>query len=82
MQKAICGNYGDGIRSDCQVILELHDGKKNTITLNSKVESIYGDSIRTLLLEILDYFDTSGAILELNDSGALNFVIAARLMPP
>ncbi|MBJ7881957.1 aldolase/citrate lyase family protein [Gelidibacter salicanalis] len=73
------GNKGEKIRSDCFVSLELKEEGVIEIGLSSKVESNYGKHIRLLCLEILDYFKIRHAILNIEDSGALDFVIAARL---
>lgn len=74
-----CGNRGDDVRSDCFVNLELTGSGGLLIELESKVGRLYGDSILTLLEEILSHFGISNAVVEISDSGALPFVIAARL---
>ncbi len=73
------GNAGPKVRSDCEISLELKDSGGIIIELVSKVKSLYGDSIIALVKEILDYFSVNNAIVKVNDSGALPFVIAARL---
>ncbi|MDP4291887.1 MAG: aldolase/citrate lyase family protein [Bacteroidota bacterium] len=74
-----CGNQGERIRSDCQVILELTDAGGIDIQLISKVKSLYEDSIITLTKEIFSFFNIANARIQINDSGALPHVIAARL---
>jgi citrate lyase subunit beta/citryl-CoA lyase len=74
-----CGNHSERIRSDCQVILELTDNDGLDIQLNSKVKSLYGDSIIALTREIFSFFGVENARIIINDSGALPFVIAARI---
>jgi citrate lyase subunit beta/citryl-CoA lyase len=76
---AITGNAGPGIRSDCQVTLELKETGGINIELASKVEALYGRSIKELAKEILDFFDIKHASVRIDDSGALPFVISARL---
>jgi citrate lyase subunit beta/citryl-CoA lyase len=76
---ATAGNTGEGIRSDCFVTLELTDFGGIQTELVSKVESMYGESIRTLVHEVLDFFGIQHAKILLEDSGALPLVIAARL---
>lgn len=49
------------------------------IDLQSKVEAMYGESIRKLITEILDHFKIHHATVSIEDSGALPFVIAARM---
>ncbi len=73
------GNKGQGVRSDCYVTLELTDTGGLEIELISKVESMYGVSIRSLATEVLSFFDIENAKLLIEDTGALPLVLAARL---
>jgi citrate lyase subunit beta/citryl-CoA lyase len=57
----------------------MRDGGGIAIDLKSKVKVLYGESIKKLCLEILKYFGISDAYLRIDDSGALPFVLAARL---
>lgn len=75
----ICGNQGERIRSDCQVILELTDRNGLDIQISSKVKTLYGDSIIALTKEIFIFFGIVNARIQINDSGALPYVIAARI---
>ena len=76
---ASSGNKGDDIRSDCYIEISLQPDGENYVNLQSRVESMYGNSIRKLCLEILDFFGIKNAKVEITDKGALPFVIAARL---
>jgi citrate lyase subunit beta/citryl-CoA lyase len=76
---AVSGNSGPKVRSDCEMTLELKEGGGIVIDLKSKVEVLYGASIKKLCIEILHYFGISDTYLRIEDSGALPFVIAARL---
>jgi len=76
---AYAGNKGENIRSDCHVTLEIKDSGGWQIDLESKVEPLYGQSIRELCEDILGYFDIPNARLYVGDAGALPLVIAARL---
>ena len=76
---AIAGNSGPKIRSDCEIILELKSEGGIIIDLVSKVKALYGESIKGLTSEILYFFGVKNAFVKINDSGALPFVIAARL---
>jgi citrate lyase subunit beta/citryl-CoA lyase len=76
---AVSGNSGPKVRSDCEMTLELKEGGGIIIDLKSKVEVLYGASIKKLCIEILHYYGISDAYLRIDDSGALPFVIAARL---
>lgn len=76
---AIAGNSGPKVRSDCEITFELKTEGGIIIDLVSKVKTLFGESIRTLTLEILNFFGVKHAIVKINDSGALPFVISARL---
>lgn len=76
---AIAGNSGPKVRSDCEISLELKDEGGINIDLISKVKTLYGESIRALIIEILEFFNIRNAFVKINDSGALPFVMAARL---
>jgi citrate lyase subunit beta/citryl-CoA lyase len=78
-QKAICGHFGDEIRSDCQVELTITTSAGINLTINSRVERIYGDQMRSLIMNIMDHFGIKNANIKLEDSGAVEFVIAARM---
>ncbi|MEX0982545.1 MAG: aldolase/citrate lyase family protein [Bacteroidales bacterium] len=78
-KRGIAGNSGENIRSDCKIELTLNEVGKIKITLNSKVDSMYGESIRALVKEILEFYDIDHAEVSVEDSGALSHVIAARL---
>lgn len=73
------GNKGKGIRSDCFVTLELTDSGGLNIEIISKVKALYGDSINTLVLKLLNHFGIVNAKVLIEDSGAIDSVIAARL---
>jgi citrate lyase subunit beta/citryl-CoA lyase len=73
------GNKGERVRSDCFVTLELQDHGGREIIVSSKVKVLYGQSILTLAGDILDHFEIRHARLDIDDSGALPFVLAARI---
>jgi citrate lyase subunit beta/citryl-CoA lyase len=75
----IAGNTGDRIRSDCLVKMERLSSGGIIIKLESKVDKLYGRSIRELVMTILKHFGVDHARVEILDSGALEFVLAARL---
>ncbi len=76
---AIAGNKGPKVRSDCEITLELTSGRGNIIEVESKVKALYGESINNLVASVLQFFGIENAAVRMNDSGALPFVIAARL---
>jgi citrate lyase subunit beta/citryl-CoA lyase len=73
------GNHGAGVRSDCFVRLIPTPDQDLSIDLKSKVGSMYSESIRDLCRIMLKFFGVEQVKLELDDSGALPFTIAARL---
>ncbi len=76
---ATAGNIGPKIRSDCKITLELKNSDGIVINLTSKVKKLYGDSIIRLCKNVLEYYEIENANLTVEDRGALDFVIAARL---
>ncbi len=76
---AITGNSGPKVRSDCEIYLELRSDGGIDIQCKSKVETLYGESIRRLCKEILAFYDIHNAFLKIEDTGALPFVISARV---
>jgi len=75
----VAGNKGPGIRSDCWIAAELTEGGGYDIQLNSKVSALFGDSIMALAEELLASFGLVNIKLTIDDSGALPFVLAARI---
>jgi citrate lyase subunit beta/citryl-CoA lyase len=73
------GNAGPKVRSDCEITLELKERIGIEIDLTSKVKALYGDSITSLCREVLTFFKIRNAKMTVIDSGALPFVIAARI---
>lgn len=76
---ASAGNRGKGIRSDCFIQLELTQAGGIQIDMKSKVDVMYGKSNKQLLLDILAFYELSNVRVLFEDSGALPFVIAARM---
>lgn len=76
---ATAGNRGDTVRSDCFVQITQTAQHANEIRLQSKVESLYGDSIHELCHEVLTHYNLRNVLVEIEDKGALPFVIAARM---
>lgn len=76
---ATSGNAGPKVRSDCEMILEIMDDGGIKVDIKSKVKTLYGESIEKLCFDILDFFGIRNALLKVDDSGALPFVISARL---
>ncbi len=76
---ATAGNLGKRVRSDCFVTFELRDSGGLEIELQSKVIVMFADTIKKLASEVLSFFEVKNARLKIVDSGALPFVMAARI---
>lgn len=76
---ASAGNAGPKVRSDCEITLELTSGGGIDINLTSRVKALYGESIKSQVSSLLVFFGIENALVRINDSGALPFVISARL---
>lgn len=78
-QVATAGRQGADVRSDCFVRITPSDGGGLTVNLKSKVESMYGASIRKLAEETLAALGVQHATVDIEDAGALPFVLMARI---
>jgi citrate lyase subunit beta/citryl-CoA lyase len=76
---ATAGNIGKKIRSDCFVTLELTNNGGIQLEIISKVNVLYGESIKKECEDILHFFGIKNANLKIEDKGAIALVIAARL---
>lgn len=65
--------------SDCWVHLEVKKKGGIQIELKSKVESLYGEAIRKTAKQMMKFFDIQNALLHIEDSGSLPFVLTARI---
>ena len=78
-QTASAGRSGKDIRSDCMISVTRTNSGGISIDLKSRVKTLYGASIEALLRDELAFFDITDAFVTMDDSGALPYVIAARL---
>ncbi|MGQ9799184.1 MAG: aldolase/citrate lyase family protein [Ignavibacterium sp.] len=76
--KSSGGKRGDNVRSDCYFEIELKNTGGIRLDLKSKVDVMYGESIRKLIFEMCDFFNLKNAKIICEDYGALPFVLAAR----
>jgi citrate lyase subunit beta / citryl-CoA lyase len=76
---ASAGNKGEKIRSDCFIELELTDSGGIKTELKSKVAALYAGDIKNTVNEVLELFGIKNAKVSVEDSGALPYVITARL---
>lgn len=77
-KKISAGKRGDNIRSDCYFELEVKSSGGITLDIISKVQSMYGESINELILDMCKFFGLKNVKIHCEDYGALPFVIAAR----
>jgi citrate lyase subunit beta / citryl-CoA lyase len=73
------GQNEKGERSDCKVSLSLKKSGGIDVSINSKVGLLYGDAIRASCFAVAEYFSITHADISVDDSGASDYVIAARL---
>ncbi len=73
------GRKGEDVRSDVWIAVEIKDAGGIELALKSRVDFIYGESIRELILSGMKHFGINNARVEVEDSGAVPFVIMARL---
>ena len=78
LKKSSAGKRGDSVRSDCYFEIELKNSGGIKIDLKSKVEVMYGESIKQMILDMSKFFGLKDAKILIEDSGALPFVLAAR----
>lgn len=73
------GNKGKGIRSDCFITLELTENGGIQLEIQSKVNVFFGEAIKEMALKVLNFFEITNAKLLIEDTGAIDCVIAARI---
>lgn len=73
------GRRGDDVRSDLYVSLERTQRGAIELSLDSRVALYYGDAIRAQCRGVLESLGVAHARVEITDTGALPFTIAARL---
>ena len=79
VKTAEAGRRGSDVRSDCWVQVTLAESGGVDLKVTSKVESMYGDSIRAQVAEVLAALKVRHVKVEVEDAGALPFVLAARI---
>lgn len=65
--------------SDVQITLRPNPGQGIQIHLESDVKTLFGDAIEATVREVLDQFQVTDALVDVNDKGALDFAIRARM---
>lgn len=78
-RSAEAGRRGADVRSDCWVQIVPAGSGGISLSLKSKVESMYGSAIRSTILDGCARLGIADAIVAVEDFGALPFVLMARL---
>ena len=68
-----------GTMESSDVLVELEPAEGRQIQLTSVVEAQFGDSIRAVSGEMLDQFGLDNVCLRIDDRGALECVLRARI---
>ena len=76
---AEAGRRGSDVRSDCWVKITPANSGGVKLQLTTKVEPMYGDAIRQMVSDALPALNVPHAAVELEDAGALPFVLMARI---
>ena len=79
VKSVFSGQNEKGERSDCKVTFGFKKSGGINIEINSKVLLLYGESIRATCLAVSEYFSVANADIAVDDSGAPDYVIMARL---
>lgn len=77
--EAESGNRGPSVRSDCYVKIRSGTSGGIQIELKSKTDKLFGRHVRELVSGMFAFFGVDHAEVFIEDSGALPYVIAARV---
>jgi citrate lyase subunit beta/citryl-CoA lyase len=78
-QSAEAGRRGPDVRSDCWVSVTLADAGGLDVSFAGKVAGMYGRSTRDLIVQEMKALGVQHAKVEIEDAGALPFVVTARV---
>lgn len=78
INKSSAGKRGESIRSDCYFEIQTKDSGGIKLEIKSKVQSMYGESIKEMILVMSEFFELTDVKIIIEDYGALPFVLAAR----
>ncbi|SQJ43719.1 citrate lyase ACP [Salmonella enterica] len=75
-QLAVAGTLESG---DVMIRIAPLDTQDIDLQINSSVEKQFGEAIRATILEVLSRYDVRGVQLNVDDKGALDCILRARL---
>ena len=73
------GRRGEKVRSDCWVRVEPKTRGGLKLSVRTKVEAMYGDAVRATCTKALEALGVKHAAVAVEDFGALDFVLMARV---
>jgi len=73
------GQRGEKVRSDCWVRLEPRASGGLEFCVQSKVKAMYGEAVRRTCQVVLEALGVKDTTVTVEDAGALDFVLAARI---
>lgn len=73
------GNSGPNAKGDCSVSLILKESGGITLNIKSKVRELFGKSLKNLCLEMMEYYGIPDAEINIEDGGALPFILRSRI---
>lgn len=76
IQPAVAGTLESG---DVMIRIAPLASQDIDLQINSSVEKQFGEAIRATLLEILNRYDIHGVQLNVDDKGALDCILRARM---
>lgn len=79
MAKVFTGSYDTKVRSDCYIGFELTKSGGIDLKIKSKVKTLYGNAIDKVARDMLAFFGIKNCVLEIEDRGALDFTLTARI---
>lgn len=78
-KSASAGARGSDVRSDAWISVTKTSSGGPVVKVKSKVAALYGESIEEMMHDGLAHFGFKHAVVEVEDQGALPFVLMARL---
>ncbi len=73
------GNKGPRVRGDCFVTFDPEGGNGFKIHVESRVKILFGDAIESMARSVFGFYGIKKGEVLIEDSGALDFVLAARI---